>query len=305
MLKDPSLMHTVAGAAQTTTTPAAREGLWAKLRGFVKDTGRVGTKLLGENLTGPRLAREGVTDMRSGLSFLRDYAKRIRGGKTLAEGGHLSDVRKGLRDRLDTSAEAMRSEALRQAINERKLQQGLRRGGDVHVETPAVDAWQARTQIAPGGKAPIHLVHPKKDLTTLSTPGDQATRRYMGLEHELGEREIAKGQASLLPFASHLGPRPILREEMALYGTPSDYAAFQKLRRVHGEDVRVKNLMDSMGVTPHNPMPIGGRQERALNRILTSRMKDDPEAIARRNLYKLELFKNGYPHPLNDGDLIR
>ena len=94
-----------------------------------------------------------------------------------------------------------------------------------------------------------------------------ATLNHAVLQHELGEAsEMAK--STVRPFASHLGPEPILRENIGVLGDPEAQAAMGRLRQVHPDDALVQRMVRRAGGTPNAPIPLGGAQHRAVDRML-------------------------------------
>lgn len=83
------------------------------------------------------------------------------------------------------------------------------------------------------------------------------------LHHELGEAS-EMGKPAWRPFASHLGPEPIIRENMAMQGDPEAMGHMAKLRQMHPDDALAQKAIRHAGGTPDSPIPIGGRQHRAV-----------------------------------------
>ena len=98
------------------------------------------------------------------------------------------------------------------------------------------------------------------------------------LQHELGEageafKRPGAGQTgpTVQPFASHAGPEPILRENIALRGDPSAVSEIARLRQRHPDDARMQAMIRQAGGTPDAPLPLHGRQHQALERMLGRR----------------------------------
>lgn len=89
------------------------------------------------------------------------------------------------------------------------------------------------------------------------------------LKHELGEAStFAKDKGSkIIPVASHLGARPIIEEQIANRGDPEAIKDLHRGRLDKGNQA-VLRAIRSVGGTADSPIPIGGKQERAVNRIL-------------------------------------
>lgn len=102
-----------------------------------------------------------------------------------------------------------------------------------------------------------------------ASPQD-STLTHAILRHELGERASTKGK--LYPVSSHFGPKPILEEQMALRGDPEAIATMGKARAMHQDDALVQRLVRQAGGTPDAPLPIGGKHERAVERMITRRV---------------------------------
>lgn len=93
------------------------------------------------------------------------------------------------------------------------------------------------------------------------------TLNHAVLQHELGEAAEAK-KKTIRPFASHLGPEPILRENLAMRNDPEAISAMKKLRGMHGDDELIQKAIRQAGGTPNSPLPLGGRQHRAVERMI-------------------------------------
>lgn len=105
-----------------------------------------------------------------------------------------------------------------------------------------------------------------KRFLTKRIPMD-ATLNHAVLQHELGEGAEAK-KPMVRPFATHLGPEPIIRENLAGRNDPEAAALIGKVRQGHREDVLIQRAVRQAGGTPNAPIPLGGRQHRAVERIL-------------------------------------
>jgi hypothetical protein len=84
----------------------------------------------------------------------------------------------------------------------------------------------------------------------------------------------------LMPVGSHLGPEPNMRENLGMIGDPKAQATMKKLRLDPGNDA-VQKAIRQAGGHPDVPLAIGGRQQRAVERILSRRFSKDPKAIGR------------------------
>lgn len=107
------------------------------------------------------------------------------------------------------------------------------------------------------------------------------TQTYATLRHELGEAEefshLNAGKG-VRPFASHLGSTPILREQEAMLGDPTAFSQMAKLRQLNEGDAHVQKLIRQVGGTPDAPLPVGGRQHRALDRLIDAKPQNlDPQ----------------------------
>lgn len=94
------------------------------------------------------------------------------------------------------------------------------------------------------------------------------TATYATLQHELGEAAEG-GRAKVTPFASHLGVEPILREQLATQGDAVASKLFHKVRQQDPADAHVQKLIRQVGGTPGAPVPLDGKQHRALVRLMS------------------------------------
>ena len=106
----------------------------------------------------------------------------------------------------------------------------------------------------------------QKHLLPDAAPVD-ATLNKAVLQHELGEAS-EMSRPTVRPFASHLGPEPILRENLATQGDPEAIAAMSKVRKMNPDDNLVQKAIRRVGGTPDSPVPIGGKQHRAIEQML-------------------------------------
>lgn len=106
----------------------------------------------------------------------------------------------------------------------------------------------------------------KPELLPVRKPVD-ATLNHAVMQHELGERSLATGNAFHLN-ASHFGVEPIVRENLALVGDPEAQRAMGKLRQGHSDDKLVQRLSRQVGAHPNSPIPLGGKQHKALTGAL-------------------------------------
>lgn len=109
------------------------------------------------------------------------------------------------------------------------------------------------------------------------------TMTHATLKHEIGEVGALSGK-KILPFASHAGVEPILRENIALKGDPAAKAEFQLLRKMHPEDDMAQRAIRQAGGTPDAPLAVGGRQQRAVEKILKRKGKELSPATKKRAL---------------------
>lgn len=157
------------------------------------------------------------------------------------------------------------------------------------VYAPDTSARFVRTLDRPFGvsRALGSTLHPAipEHLLTGAVAEDPTLNRAI-LEHELGEastmnRAVArKGMAA--PFASHLGSEPIIRENLALAGDPEALATMAKLRQRHPDDAYVQKLVRQAGGTPDAPIPLHGKQHRAIEAALARA----PERLAPQSRQK-------------------
>lgn len=204
----------------------------------------------------------------------------------------LHKVREGLRTNVEDSADMAKSIALRRKINERKFDQ-MAKNAPVPIQggNPLFRLMGAgETRSYPGGRSEIVVERPKFDLTAAiadrtnsvlsalqrKIPGRKHTTDVATLAHELGEYEITKGRGPMIPHASHLGTRPILKEDLEHYNDPVAHKVMKSWRDHHPDDLKMKRLMTSMGATPGAPMPLDGRQHRALDKALNEYVQKNP-----------------------------
>lgn len=119
---------------------------------------------------------------------------------------------------------------------------------------------------------------PAIQQTLLGRAGPQSpTLSHAVFRHELGEAAEAT-KKNVLPFASHMGTTPILEENLAMIGDPQASATMKKVRQIHPDDAMVQRMIRRVGGTADAPIPIGGRQQRALDRMLAGSVtKLDPQ----------------------------
>lgn len=122
------------------------------------------------------------------------------------------------------------------------------------------------------------------------------------LQHELGEaatlgrmQKKLKGQpggVAAQPAASHFGPEPIIRENLALQGDPKAMGIMAKLRRKDEGDVTLQKAIRQAGGTPDAPLAVGGKQQRAVEKILSQRMRGGAGAGAQGRQTALKLVSS-------------
>lgn len=98
------------------------------------------------------------------------------------------------------------------------------------------------------------------------------TLTHATLRHELGEA-AELNRPSFRPFASHIGVTPILEEQIALRGDPQATKSISKLRELHPDDAMVQKLIRQAGGTPDAPLPLGGKQQRSLEKMLVHKAR--------------------------------
>ena len=87
------------------------------------------------------------------------------------------------------------------------------------------------------------------------------------LQHELGEFQQYLGK-ELTPFASHVGTIPNVREKLVALGDKDLQKELKTLRAWHPDDVLFEKLYKQVGGTPDAPIPLGGRQQKALDKLI-------------------------------------
>lgn len=103
-------------------------------------------------------------------------------------------------------------------------------------------------------------------------PVDSTLRFAVG-QHELGEAAEMLRKTPR-PHASHIGVEPILREQIAMMGDADAVRAMSSARQGHPDDALVQKLIRRAGGTPDSPLPLGGRQQRAVERMLDSNVQN-------------------------------
>ena len=120
-----------------------------------------------------------------------------------------------------------------------------------------------------------------KYTKTPSHPMD-STLSHAVLQHELGEAQVADSTGQKSPFASHLGSRPNMMEQLAARGDPEALAELAKVRAKYPSDARFMKLYKQHGGLPGRPLPVGGRDERNLESAMAdTRPLDQAERLRR------------------------
>ena len=170
----------------------------------------------------------------------------------------------------------------------RKLNHALfenaKRRGPWYKDVPDRDLAQANMEI----DAPYVSRNVARELRKMTgevnpapAPKD-ATIRQAVMQHELGELDVGHGRTGtekhldyrgkrrpeIRPNASHRGPNAILRENIPLSRDPDARKTMDKLRTINSDDALVQKLIRQAGGRADAPIPLGGRRERALNRML-------------------------------------
>lgn len=103
-----------------------------------------------------------------------------------------------------------------------------------------------------------------------------STLNHTILQHELGEASEV-GKDTIRPAASHFGPEPILRENMAMRHDPEAQKIMAGIRQQHGDDALMQRAIRQAGGTPNAPLPLGGKAHRAVERIMDNNVSQlDP-----------------------------
>jgi len=116
----------------------------------------------------------------------------------------------------------------------------------------------------PTNLAPIFL-NPRKSVDDSLNHGV--------LEHEIGERNTMlntnpQGRSIQHAHATHAGIEPLLREELAVQGDPEAVRTLQNLRQGNPDDRLTAALRRRAGAHPDSPLPLGGRQQRAVEKMM-------------------------------------
>lgn len=127
--------------------------------------------------------------------------------------------------------------------------------------------------------------------------GVDSTLTHAGAQHEFGEAsELSRMLKSkkALPHASHLGVEPIIRENIAVRGDPEAVKEMGKLRALSGDDTAVQKIIRRAGGTPDAPLAVGGKQQRAVERMLSKQMQSgggkELSPFARQQALKLHVM---------------
>ena len=112
------------------------------------------------------------------------------------------------------------------------------------------------------------------------------------LDHERGERATSEAAQALAigsrPFASHLGELPDVAERQSLFQSPEASAVLDAVRANNPDDAFNQKKMKQFGHTASYPMPMGGRQQRALAGEMA---KYTPKVEAGQTLRSINSFK--------------
>jgi len=87
------------------------------------------------------------------------------------------------------------------------------------------------------------------------------------LEHEMAEGRTM-GRGDRLFHASHLGPEPILAENLAAVGSPQAQELLKRTRLSNPDDALMRKKITQYGGTSGAPLPIGGRGQQNLEKFL-------------------------------------
>jgi len=130
------------------------------------------------------------------------------------------------------------------------------------------EPWWFKHMPESGGKAQMREMFVQRG----PVPGSDGTSgvvEHAITHHELGER--AARRAALDPngvgarnLASHLSEVPDLAERVPLFRHPEAQAVFDRMRAANPDDAFVQKQMRHVGGTGAAPVPLGGRQHRAL-----------------------------------------
>ncbi len=120
------------------------------------------------------------------------------------------------------------------------------------------------------GQAIAQKPHLADKLLLPAQPQDRTIGHAIA-QHEIGEAaEVGRAftPTGVRPYASHLGVEPVLREQLALRGDPDAVRDMNKARTLHPDDKRMQGYIRQVGGTADAPLPLGGRQQRAVERLL-------------------------------------
>jgi len=106
----------------------------------------------------------------------------------------------------------------------------------------------------------------------------KAALKLVSLQHELGEA-VEYMHKKIIPFSTHNGPEPLIREKLYSMGDPGLQAEVCTWR-TGKDDQLFEKLYKQVGGTPDRPVPLNGKAHRALERLLV-RNVDKISTIAR------------------------
>ena len=156
----------------------------------------------------------------------------------------------------------------------------------------------------PGQKLRNNLINRSK-LPWSAGPSSDAVLDHALLQHEVGELAEAgrhgpwAGERSGLGYNKHHGLEPTLRENLATTGDPEAQRVMAKLRESWLEDSRVQKLIKQVGGTPDSPIPLGGKQHRALERRLLALKATGPKWAGRLSklAFETSMYDSGMSPP--------
>ena len=153
---------------------------------------------------------------------------------------------------------------------------GTAGGSNVHAPASAGRFARQATKGTVGRLRAVGGTFPKAEALLGKAKKVDPTLTKAIMRHEVGEaHEIKKMQKGkkITPHASHLGMRPHSEEKMVTRGDPSAQREMAKMRKIHPDDARVQKAYRQVGAIPSRPIPIGGKKERAVERIMARQGK--------------------------------
>lgn len=238
-----------------------------------------------EKIAKPRYEREiEAGNIRRGdVVPLSQYAAFTEKGRKQKTRASLYETARGLQD--DPTSSARKSRLVAEATGPRSSEV-LGQIGQVPssmrpTENPfgKVEPVKATSVAVPGIGFTASSSYGGKSRSSIFLGPGSPSGRYRTLHHELGEAEeraLGLGKPGIMPHASHAGLRPLLREDLATFSSPEGQRDNRALRsgqyggalNPENDNALVRALKKQVGATPNAPVPLEGKQHRALEGLL-------------------------------------